>query len=166
MSTDTNETYVNKNEFNTYKEETVANFSKIFTTLEANKEELSTINKEVAGLKVETAVIKARMDSALDGIQRVNDNMDNQFELMKEIVTAREETGLLKIEDKLVKTMKDEFNKRNVETTKDDSKKQKEENDKNKLNIRLTAIGGFFSVVSAGLVALIQIIPTLLGSLK
>lgn len=166
MSTNTNENYVNQNEFNTYKEETVANFSKIFTTLESNKEELSSINKEVAGLKVETAVIKTRMDSALDGIQRVNDNMDNQFELMKEIVTAREETGLLKIEDKLVKTMKDEFNKRNVETPKEDFKKQRDETDKSRLNVRLTTIAGFFSVASAGLVALIQIIPTLISSLN
>lgn len=166
MSTDANENYVNKNEFNTYKEETVANFSKIFTTLEANKEELSSINKEVAGLKVETAVIKTRMDSALTGIQRVNDNMDNQFELMKETVNAREEASLLKIEDKLVKTMKEEFNKQKSESTKEDFKKRKAETDKSKLDSRLATIAGCFSVFSAGLVAFIQIIPTLLSSLK
>ena len=154
MSADNKETYVNQNEFNTYKEETASNFSKIFTTLEANKEELSSINKEVSELKIETAVIKTRMDSALDGIQRVNDNMDNQFELMKESVKAREEVSLLRIEDKLVETMKKEVNK------------QKDETDKNKMNIRLTTIAGFFSVASAGLVALIQIIPALISSLK
>lgn len=166
MSTDTNENYVNQNEFNTYKEETVANFSKIFTTLEANKDELSSINKEVADLKIETAVIKTRMDSALDGIQRVNENMDNQFELMKESVNVREEVSLLRIEDKLVEIMKEEFDKRKVESTKKEYNKQSDETDKNKMNIRLTTIAGFFSVASAGLVALIQIIPTLISSLK
>lgn len=166
MSTDTNENYVNKNEFNTYKEETVANFSKIFTTLEANKDELSSINKEVADLKIETAVIKARMDSALDGIQRVNENMDNQFELMKESVNVREEVSLLRIEDKLVEIMKEEFDKRKVESTKKEFNKQSDETDKSRMNIRLTTIAGFFSVASAGLVALIQIIPTLISSLK
>ena len=166
MSTDTKENYVNQNEFNTYKEETVANFSKIFTTLEANKDELSSINKEVADLKIETAVIKARMDSALDGIQRVNENMDNQFELMKESVNVREEVSLLRIEDKLVEIMKEEFDKRKVESTKKESNKQSDETDKSRMNIRLTTIAGFFSVASAGLVALIQIIPTLISSLK
>ena len=166
MSTDTKENYVNQNEFNTYKEETAANFSKIFTTLEANKEELSSINKEVAELKIETAVIKARMDSALDGIQRVNENMDNQFELMKESVNVREEVSLLRIEDKLVEIMKEEFDKRKVESTKKESNKQSDETDKSRMNIRLTTIAGFFSVASAGLVALIQIIPTLISSLK
>ena len=166
MSADTKENYVNQNEFNTYKEETVSNFSKIFTTLEANKDELSSINKEVADLKIETAVIKTRMDSALDGIQRVNDNMDNQFELMKESVNAREEVSLLRIEDKLVETMKKEFNKRKVETAKEEFKKRRDDTDKSKLNVRLTTIAGFFSVASAGLVALIQIIPTLISSLK
>ena len=165
MSADNKETYVNQNEFNTYKEETASNFSKIFTTLEANKEELSSINKEVSELKIETAVIKTRMDSALDGIQRVNDNMDNQFELMKESVKAREEVSLLRIEDKLVETMKKEFNKRKVSTKKKEVNKQ-DETDKNKMNIRLTTIAGFFSVASAGLVALIQIIPALISSLK
>ena len=166
MSNDTKENYVNQNEFNTYKEETVANFSKIFTTLEANKDELSSINKEVADLKIETAVIKARMDSALDGIQRVNENMDNQFELMKESVNVREEVSLLRIEDKLVEIMKEEFDKRKVESTKKESNKQSDETDKSRMNIRLTTIAGFFSVASAGLVALIQIIPTLISSLK
>lgn len=166
MSADNKETYVNQNEFNTYKEETASNFSKIFTTLEANKEELSSINKEVSELKIETAVIKTRMDSALDGIQRVNDNMDNQFELMKESVKAREEVSLLRIEDKLVETMKKEFNKRKASTMKKELNKQKDDTDKNKMNIRLTTIAGFFSVASAGLVALIQIIPALISSLK
>ena len=106
------------------------------------------------------------MDSALDGIQRVNDNMDNQFELMKESVKAREEVSLLRIEDKLVETMKKEFNKRKASTMKKEVNKQKDETDKNKMNIRLTTIAGFFSVASAGLVALIQIIPALISSLK
>lgn len=166
MSADNNEHYVNQNEFNTYKEETVANFSRIFTTLESNKEELSSINREVSDLKIETAVIKTRMDSALDAIQRVNDNMDNQFELMKESVNAREEVSLLRIEDKLVETMKDEFKKRKVEATKEESKNQKADDDTNKKNVRLSTIAGFFSVVSAGLVAFIQIIPSLISSLK
>ncbi len=154
MSTKPKENYVNQNEFNTYKEETASNFSKIFTTLETNKDELSSINKEVADLKIETVVIKTRMDSALDGIQRVNDNMDNQFELIKESVNAREEVSLLRIEDKLVEIMNKEFNKR------------KDETNKNRMNIRLRTMAGFFSIASTGLVALIQIIPALISSLK
>ncbi len=154
MSIKPKENYVNQNEFNTYKEETASNFSKIFTTLEANKDELSSINKEVADLKIETAVIKTRMDSALDGIQRVNDNMDNHFELIKESVNARKEVSLLRIEDKLVEIINKEFNKR------------KDETNKNRMNIRLRTIAGFFSIASTGLVALIQIIPALISSLK
>ena len=147
--------YVRRNEFDSYRIETSKNFDKVFTGLDSTKKELDSINKDVNGIKLQTAVIETRVDSILDSIENMGKNIDTHFSLIKEASSAREESNILKMENLIEENIKNEWAKHEVATP---PKEDKDEDD-DKNSVKALVVTGLTGVI----VALVQVLPKLLG---
>ena len=158
------EDYVPREEFNNYRTETCKNFDRVFSGLKKNENNLSTINKEVGAIKVQTAVIETRVDSILSNIETMGKNMDTHFDLVKEASTAREEANTLRMERLIENTLRSEFTKSGVAAPpEEDSDTDEHDDDEDGKEKSSSVLPLVISGVTGVLVALIQILPKLLG---
>ena len=153
------ETYVAKDEFTTHKEETQKTFDKIFSSLEDHTKGLDIITEEMSTIKLKTAVIETRVDSILDSIDSMSENINKHFELIKEATLAREENSALKLENFIESTLDKKLEHLSSPAPTPKSEEKKPDEGKNE---KATVISLILTGLTAVLVAGIQVLPSLL----
>lgn len=158
---------VTKGEFRKYQEETKENFTKVYSAIDKNNEKLDKVSDKVEEINLDIKGTSAKMETILTTIEMFSDNMNDKFDLIKDAnadfrdnLTTKIE-GHLNYEKKVIDDKIKELEKP-IKNIKEKFEEEDEDDEKEKSThtARLSIIS---TAITAIAVALIKIIPTLLG---
>ena len=158
---------VTKDEFKKYQEETEENFTKVYIAIDKNNEKLDKVSDKVDEINLDVKGTSVKMETILTTIEMFSDNMNDKFDLIKDANADFRENLATKIEGHLnneKKVIDDKIKEleKPIKNIKEKFEEEDEDDEKEKSThtARLSIIS---TAITAIAVALIKIIPTLLG---